>query len=66
MIVFWIVIPPPAEYQHDTHELEKRNQLLNDEVQQLLLNNRVRFNFIRIVLISKKIFRIFKNNKMNY
>ena len=36
-----IVIPPPEEYQQNYHDLEKRNQLLNDEVQQLRLNNRV-------------------------
>jgi hypothetical protein len=47
MIVFRIVIPPPEEYQYGTHELEKRNQLLNDEVQQLRLNNRVRFHLLK-------------------
>ncbi|CAF1317990.1 unnamed protein product [Rotaria magnacalcarata] len=35
-----IIIPPPEEYQQNLHELEKRNLLLNDEVQQLRLNNR--------------------------
>ncbi|CAF1272609.1 unnamed protein product [Adineta steineri] len=34
-----IVIPPPEEYQQNSYELEKRNQLLNDEIQQLRLNN---------------------------
>ena len=44
IILFRIVIPPPEEYQYDSHELEKRNQLLNDEVQQLRVNNQVRLN----------------------
>ncbi|CAF2815027.1 unnamed protein product [Rotaria sp. Silwood2] len=35
-----IVLPPPEEYQQSFNELEQRNQLLNDEVQQLRLNNR--------------------------
>ncbi|CAF1128948.1 unnamed protein product [Rotaria sordida] len=30
-----IVIPPPEEYQHNFNDLEKRNRLLIDEVQQL-------------------------------
>ncbi|UJR21266.1 hypothetical protein I4U23_024361 [Adineta vaga] len=34
-----IVIPPPEEYQQNTHELEKRLQLLNSENQQLRLTN---------------------------
>ena len=38
------VIPPPEEYQHDSHELEKRLQLLNDENQKLRSNNRVNSN----------------------
>jgi hypothetical protein len=39
------VIPPPEEYQHNSHEVERRNQLLNDEIQQLRLHNQVKENF---------------------
>jgi hypothetical protein len=48
LFFYLIVIPPPEEYQHDFHDLEKRNQLLNDELKQLRLNNRVKFLFINI------------------
>jgi len=46
---YLIVIPPPEEYQHNYYDLEKRNQLLNDEVKQLRLNNRVKFNLLILV-----------------
>ncbi|CAF3810528.1 unnamed protein product [Rotaria socialis] len=35
-----IVIPPPEEYQHNFNDLEKRNQLLTHENQQLRVLNR--------------------------
>ncbi|CAF2144262.1 unnamed protein product [Rotaria magnacalcarata] len=35
-----IVIPPPEEYQHNFNDLEKRNQLLTHENQQLRILNR--------------------------
>ncbi|CAF0906497.1 unnamed protein product [Rotaria sordida] len=35
-----ITIPASEEYQQSLNELEQRNQLLNDEVQQLRVNNR--------------------------
>lgn len=44
IVDFAIVIPPPEEYQHDSQEQEKRMKLLNDEVQQLRLHNRVNLN----------------------
>lgn len=34
-----LVIPPPEEYQHNYQDLEKRNQLLNEEIQQLRSHN---------------------------
>ncbi|CAF2411488.1 unnamed protein product [Rotaria sp. Silwood2] len=34
-----IVIPPPEQYQQNVNDLEKRNQLLTDEVQQLRMIN---------------------------
>ena len=37
-----LVLPPPEEYQQNSHEWEKRIQLLNDENQQLRLTNQVK------------------------
>ncbi|CAF0930328.1 unnamed protein product [Rotaria sp. Silwood1] len=35
-----IILPPSEEYQQNLNDLEQRNELLNNEVQQLRLNNR--------------------------
>jgi hypothetical protein len=41
-----LVVPSlPEEYEQNVKDLEHRHQLLNDEVQQLRLNNRVNIFF---------------------
>ncbi|CAF0741166.1 unnamed protein product [Adineta steineri] len=35
-----LVLPPPEDYQQNVNDLEHRNQLLNDEIQQVRSNNR--------------------------
>ena len=52
---YLIVIPPPEEYQYNYNDLEKRNQLMNDEVKQLRLNNRVKFNLLILLFYIEKL-----------
>lgn len=63
----FIVIPAPEEYDDSLHDLENRNKLLNDEVQQLRLNNQVKsIEFASINISMDHQFRVFIINIENW